>query len=257
MKRRNTLFLAVAPLVLLVAGCGGGGDDSLDDRLDLADPKVRLIHAVPGAPPVSLFRNDVAQAADVTALAYKGASRYFDVGTNIDRWDVRTATTPALPVGTSTFDAGRGTKYTLVAVANSATQTEVVTIADPYNKTLGSNNARIRVFNAAYNAAPVDVYLTARGTSVTTVAPTLFNIGFKQAQPGTFNDSIEVEGGSYQLSLAVAGTKNVVFSTPLDIARNADLLFTAVPGSLTPNDVKLLLVRSDEGAPATELSNRP
>ena len=106
MKRRNTLLLAVAPLVLLLAGCGGGGDDSLDDRLDLADPKVRLIHAVPGAPPVSLFRNDVAQAADVTALAYKGASRYFDVSTNIDRWDVRTATTPALPVGTSTFGTG-------------------------------------------------------------------------------------------------------------------------------------------------------
>ena len=32
----------------------------LDDRLDLADPKVRLVHAVPLAPNVSLFRNDVA-----------------------------------------------------------------------------------------------------------------------------------------------------------------------------------------------------
>lgn len=256
MKRFRPFWMALAPLALFVAACGGG-DDSLDDRLDLADPKVRLIHAVPGAPPVSLFRNDVAQAADVTALPYKGASRYFDVTTNIDRWDVRTATTPALPVGSQTFDAGRGTKYTLVAVAAAGSLTEVVLISDPYNKTLGSDNARIRLFNAAFNATPVDVYLTARGASLAALSPTLPNVGYKQAQPASGNDSIEVEGGAYQLSLTRTGTKTVIFTAPVDLARNADWLLTAVPASTTADDMKVLVVKSDEGAPATELSNTP
>ena len=42
---------------MFVAACGGG-DDNLDDRLDIADPKVRLVHAVPGAPNVALYRDN-------------------------------------------------------------------------------------------------------------------------------------------------------------------------------------------------------
>jgi hypothetical protein len=57
-------LLAVLP-ALILAACGGS-DDSLDDRADIADPKVRLVHAVPGAPNVSLFRDGVAQGAEVT-----------------------------------------------------------------------------------------------------------------------------------------------------------------------------------------------
>jgi hypothetical protein len=48
-----------------------------------------------------------------------------------------------------------------------------------------------------------------------------------------------------------------VFNATVDLAKNADWLLTTVPGSLTPNDVKVLVVKSDEGAPATELTNTP
>ena len=47
--RRNLLALALLPAVLLAA-CGG--NDGIDDRLGTADPKVRLVHAVPAAPNV-------------------------------------------------------------------------------------------------------------------------------------------------------------------------------------------------------------
>ena len=66
-------LLALLP-VLLVAACGGG-DDSLDDRIGVADPKVRMVHAVPLAPSVSLFRNGVAQAGDVTTRSAARNSR--------------------------------------------------------------------------------------------------------------------------------------------------------------------------------------
>ena len=255
MKPIHKLMLALAP-TLLMAACGGG-DDSLDDRLDLADPKVRLVHAVPLAPNVTLFRNDLEISAEVTNVAYKGASRYFDIATSTERWDVRTATSPALTVGTVTLDGRRGTKYTFIAVPNAGSGTELATIADPYNKGITSDNARVRVFNASFNAANLDVYITTPGADLATATPRFAAVGYKAAVPATGQDSIEFEGATYQLRLTTAGTKTVVFNATVDLAKNADWLLTTVPGSLTPNDVKVLVVKSDEGAPATELTNTP
>jgi hypothetical protein len=247
--------LALAPSLLLAA-CGGG-DDSLDDRLDLADPKVRMVHAVPLAPNVTLFRNDLAISAEVTDMPYKSASRYFDVATSTDRWDVRTATSPALPVGSESLDARRGTKYTFVAVPNAGSLTELSLIADPYNKGITSDNARVRMFNASFNAANLDVYLTAPGADLAAATPTFAAAAYKQAVPASGSDSIELEGANYQLRLTTAGTKTVVFNATVDLAKNADWLLATVPGSLAPNDIKLLVIQSDEGAPATELANTP
>lgn len=64
--------MALVP-ALFLAACGGGNDDDLDDRLDLAAPKVRLLQAVPLAPDVSLYRNDAA-VGGATDLAYKEAT---------------------------------------------------------------------------------------------------------------------------------------------------------------------------------------
>ena len=255
MKPTTKLLLALAP-VLMIAACGGG-DDSLDDRLGLADPKVRMVHAVPLAPNVSLFRNAQAQAADVTNLAYKGASKYFDVETGTAQWDVLTATTPALPVGGVSFDAQRGKKFTLMAVPNAGTVTEVALIVDPYNKGIVSDNARVRVFNASVNAQAVDVYLTPTTTDIATVPPTFGAVGYKQAVPSSGADSLEVEGGDYRLRYTTSGTKTVIFNASVTLAKNADWLLTSVPGSLTPNDVKVLVIKSDEGVPALELPNTP
>lgn len=254
MKPLNRLLLAIVP-ALLLAACGGG-DDSLDDRLDIADPKVRVLHAVPLAPAVTLFRNDVA-VAGATDLDYKDATNYFDVSTATQKWDVRTTGSPALTVGSATFDARRGNKYTLVAVPDAGSITEVVLIDDPYNKSVASDNARVRVFNAAFNAASLDVYLTAPGADLATATPTFAAVGYKTALPVSGSDSVQLEGGSYQLRMTTAGTKSIVFNAPVTLAKNADWLLVPVPGSVTPNDAKVLVVQSDSSTPATELSTTP
>ena len=256
MHPSRKLLAAMAPIFLLAA-CGGSSDDDLDDRLGLADPKVRLVHAVPLAPNVSLFRDDAAQGGDVTNMAYKGASNYFDVPTANARWDVRTATSPALAVGSASFDADRGHKYTLLAVPDAGSVTEVVLINDPYNKDVVSDNARVRMFNGSFNASSIDVYLTAPGVDLATVAPNFSAVAYKQSAPVSGADSGELEGAVYSLRLTTAGTKNVIFTSPIDLPKNTDMLMTSVPGSLTPGDVKVLVIRSDEGVPATELGNTP
>jgi len=254
MNKRQLLTLALLPALL--AACGGG-DDSFDDRADIADPKVRLVHAIPGAPNVSLFRDGLAQASGVTNMPYKGASDYFDTEGSVHFWEVRTATTPPVTVGSQQFETHTGNRYTLVAVPGGGSLTEVVLIADPYNKSIVSNDARVRVFNAAPNTAGVDVYITAPAVDIAAVAPNLAGAGYKQAVPASTDDSIDLEGGNYTLRLTAAGTKTVIFTAPVTLTQNADWLLIPVPASATPGDVRVLVIQPSASAPSIELLNQP
>jgi hypothetical protein len=254
MNKRQLLALTLIPTLL--AACGGS-DDSFDDRADIADPKMRLIHAIPGGLNVTLFRDNQTQGAEVTNMAYKGASNYFDTGRGTHTWDVRTTTTPAVTVGTQTFETHQGNKYTLIAVPDAGSATEVQLIADPFNKSIVSDDARVRVFSAAFNAGNFDVYLTAPAANIANVAPMMTSVAFKQAAPVSGADSIDIEGGSYVLRLTPAGSKTPFFTAPVTIPQNADWLLVPVPGSVTPRDVRVLAIQSDNGAPATELTNQP
>lgn len=241
---------------MFLTACGGD-DDDLDDRLDIADPKVRFVHAVPGPVAVSLYRNDAKQS-DVTGATYLFASRYFDVATGNATWAVKTETNPTVDVGSLAFDSRRGDKYTIIALPGS-TAVDLLFIEDPYNKGLVSDKARVRVVNASFNAGTIDVYLTPATTDINTVSPTFGPIEYKSSSPGSGADSREVDGGSFVLRVTPTGTKTVIFSKTVQIDNNADWLLTTIPdegvGAVTPNDIRVLLVRGDDqnSLPATEL----
>ena len=193
-KALRFLLLAAASASLLAA-CGGSDDDSLDDRADIADPKVRFVHAVPGAPNVTLQRNGVAETA-ATDVAYKYGSQYYDVATENYTFSLRTASGNT-ELATSNFSADRGNKYTVVALPTDS-GAELVTIRDPYNKSLTSDEARVRVLNAAANAAPFDVYITDAAIDLATATPRLANLGFKQVAPNSGDDSVEIAPAAYR-----------------------------------------------------------
>lgn len=160
MKLVHKLLLACLPLGALAA-CGGG---DTADRLDVADPVVRFVHAAPIAPNVTLYRDTVAQP-DATNVAYQFASNYFDVDMGVADWSVKTAA-GGIDVGAVSIDPLRGTKYTVVAYTTSATANAVALISDPYNKPLTSDSAHLRLMNASFNAANVDVYMNTPGTDI-------------------------------------------------------------------------------------------
>ena len=255
MNKRQLLALAVIPAML--AACGGN-DDNFDDRADIADPKVRLVHAVPGGPNISLFRDDQAQAADVTNMPYKGASNYFDTDRGTHTWEVRTATNPAVSLGSQTFETRTGNRFTLIAVPNSGSVTEVVMISDPYNKSITSDDARVRVFNAAFNTRRTSTSTSPRPPPTSPASGRRWVASaYKQAVPASGADSIDIEGGNYTLRLTAPGTKTVLFTAPIARAGERRLAAGAGAGSVTPGDVRVLVVQSDMGAPATELTNQP
>lgn len=243
------LLLAMAPIAL-VSACGGGdGDDGLSDRLDIADPKVRFIDAVPLSPNLTLYRGDVAQP-DATNVGYKFASKYYDVDSSQATWSVKT-TTGNITVGSFDLNPSRGNKYTIVALPGS-TASDLAVIRDPYNKSLTSDKAHVRVLNASFNQADVDVYLTPASTDLATTSPTFAGVAYKAAVPATDNDSLEFNGGAYQLRITAKNSKTVIFTAPVTVGNNADWLVLTLPDLTAPGGVKVLLAKSDDDGKTTE-----
>ena len=231
MNPLHNLLLACVPVLGLTA-CGGG---DTADRLDLANPAVRFVHASPSAPNLTLYRNAAAQP-DATNVAYKFAANYADVDTSAADWSVKTAL-GAAPVGAVAIDPVRGNKYTIVTLAASIIDSSVTLIIDPYNKPLPSDSTRLRLMNAAYNAASVDVYMNAPGTDIAAagVNPLIAATAFKTAGPASGSDSVSIPAGTYQLTITTAGTKTALFKGPLSFGTNKDILLLSVPGDILPN----------------------
>lgn len=253
MKTLRKILLACAPLMLLAA-CGGG-DDSVDDRLSLADPKVRFVHAYEGGPAVGLYRNG-GTIGGVDGVNYRFASNYFDVSSTAADYSVRT-TTGGVQLSTQNLNPHQGDKYTFLAYAGAGGVPSVLFIEDPYNKSLTSNKARVRVVNASNNATAVDVYLTAPTTDINTVSPNYGAVALGSAVPGSGSDSVEFDANNYQLRITTAGTKTVIFNAPLNLAQNADVLLVTEPSGVLANQIKVLAVTADSGTTAPELLTTP
>ena len=237
MKLIHKLALACIPLAAL-AGCGGG---DTEDRLDVADPAVRFVDVAQAAGPVTLYRGTVAQS-DATNASFGFASNYFDVDTSTADWSVRTSA-GAVPLGTVTINPQRGTKYTIVALGTSAVASGAYLITDPYNKPLSSDSTHFRLMNASYNVGSVDIYMNAPGTDITaaSVNPLVAGTAANTSGPAPGQDSVDIPGGTYQLSVTAAGTKTVLFRGQVSFSGNRDLLLLTVPGTTSPTAIRVLL----------------
>jgi Domain of unknown function (DUF4397) len=222
MNHLRKLLFVCAPLVGLAA-CGGS---DTADRLDVADPTVRFVHASPIAPNVTLYRGVDAES-DAINVPYQFASNYFDVSMGISDWSVKTAS-GAVNVGTVSIDPVRGDKYTIVALPASSTDSSAYLITDPYNRSLNGDNAYVRVMNVSATA-------------------------YKTAGPASGGDSAAIQGGTYQVTVTQAGTKTVLFNGQLSIGNSKDVLLLTVPDTVLPGAIKVL-VKTEGTAGATELA---
>ena len=248
MKRIHQLLLACIP-VLGLAACGGS---DTQDRLDVADPVVRFVHASPIAPNLTLYRAEVAQP-DATNVPYKFASDYFDVDLGNNDWLVKTAT-GGLTIGTVPIDPVRGNRYTIVALPSSSTESSTYLIVDPYNKPLGSNSTHLRIMNASFNAANIDLYMTGAGADITppTAMPLIAATAYKTSGPASGSDSVDIPGGNWQVTITTAGTKTILFKGQVTFDDNKDVLLVTVPDTVTPGAIKTLM-KIEGTAGATEV----
>lgn len=94
---------------------------------------------------------------------------------------------------------------TVFAVKSGATVGTVVITDD--NSAPATDMVKLRVVHLAPSAGNVDVYVTAPGADISTIAPT-----FADVVPGTASGYLETAKGAYQVRLTTAGTKTVVLS---------------------------------------------
>jgi hypothetical protein len=255
MKPVLKLLLACAPMVF-IAACGGGND--LEDRLDVADPTVRFVHASPLAPNVTLYRANVAHK-DATG-PYLTASNYEYTSTAAADWSIKTTAGNVQVGDTINVDPQRGNKYTFVALPTTASENNLYVIRDPYNKPLTSESTKLRVMNASFNAGTIDVYMTA-GTDadISTAAPLIAATAYKTAGPASGNDSVDIPGNnaatnpSYQVRVFATGTRiNPLFSGRLTFGNNQDVLLLTVP-DFANGGIKVL-VKVEGTLAATEIA---
>jgi hypothetical protein len=255
-------FLKALALVLtssaLLAACGGG---DTEDRLNVRDPVVRFIHAVPSGTNMTFFRGDSAQS-DATNVPYKFVSEYYDVSNASATWSARPANATSTVLAQLDVNPSQGNRYTFVALPAATTSgVALVAIRDPYSKGLLTDKARVRLLHADPLAPAVDVYLMQPNASLAVTSPTISNLSYANASPADGNDSMEIDGGTYRLVLTLAGTKTVLFNAnTVSIANNADWLLMPIPGpSNTPADIRVLVAQGndDQDGMTVELVSAP
>ena len=76
------------------------------------------------------------------------------------------------------------------------------------NSAPASGNFTIRIVNASPNLGPADLYIVTPGTALTTVSPTLTNLGF-----GSTTSYQSLTAGNYEIELTSVGEKFAVVDT--------------------------------------------
>ena len=178
-------FCAVAFCLVLIAGCGGGGQT-----------RFRMMNAVPDETNLELLVNGTSVANNV---AYGTSNGYQKVKSGSQQVVIEpSGSTSALLTQSVTFTSGTDTT---VIASNFSSSIQALVLADD-NTAPASGDFKIRIVNSAPGLGPADVYIVTPATDLNTVSPTLSNLGFDSA-----SGYQSLTAGSYEIVLTPAGQK--------------------------------------------------
>ncbi|MES1265782.1 MAG: DUF4397 domain-containing protein, partial [Variovorax sp.] len=82
--------------------------------------------------------------------------------------------------------------------------------------------------------------------------PLIAATAYKTSGPASGSDSVDIPGGTWQVTITTAGTKTVLFKGQVSFDANKDVLLLTVPDTVTPGAIKTL-VKIEGTAGATEV----
>ncbi len=219
-----------APIILFVQA----GQASFE-ILDAATPAdVRVVHAVPDAPPVDVYVNDAAAANPpaIAGLPYAGAALGPDSYVSLTAGTNNVLVTAAgnagvVAIPATDLDLVAGQQYTVYATGLLADG--IVPFITEDDDRPVATEARVRIIHLSPSAGPVDIYVTAPMTDITNIDPTFSGVELRQE-----TGYVELAGGSYDVTVTVAGTKTAAIG-PATITLSDGGVYTAAARDPDPN----------------------
>jgi hypothetical protein len=222
-----------APISLVVQD--GSGSSEILDAETPAD--LRVVHASADAPAVDVVVNDDFANPLVSDLAFPDFTAFLSVPPDSYNVKVTDAATQSVVPIDADVDLEAGVRYTILAVGNLAALEPLVATDDPRPI---ATQAKVRIIHASPTAQDVDIYVTAPGTGINTVAPTLAAVPFK-ANTGF----LALAAGSYDVTVTPAGTKNAAIG-PATITVVNGGVYTAIARDEVGGGTPLGLILMDD-----------
>lgn len=204
------------------------------------DARVRVIHAVPGAP---AFDIAIDGAVVLPGTGFRGVSEYYALEPGTHDIELREVGADAVVLA-GTIDVAEGSAYTVAAIGMPDAMSIKAYQDDP-EPVAGS--ARLRFINLAPGSPSLDIVVVAAGEEG--VAPATWVAGLAFPDSGPYD---EFPDGTFSIRALAAGTPNVV-GTAEDVRLAAGSTYTAFALGLAGADVPAdqafgILVTTDETA---------
>jgi hypothetical protein len=191
--RLTSLYVCILGLgtISLLVGCGSGGNT-----------RFRLMNAVPDESSLNVLVDSNSVSSN---LAYGTSTGYLSEKSGSHQIGIE-------PSGSSTtllqqsISFASGSDTTVISFNFSSSIANLVLTDN--NSAPASGDFSIRLINASPNLGPADVYIVTPGTPLTTVSPTISNLGFGVTAPYQ-----SLAAANYEIELTSVGQKFAVVDT--------------------------------------------
>lgn len=208
----GALLLSLTPLAL--SGCGGSS---------IPYGAARVIHASSQAPNVDVT---FGHAILAEGLPFGNAVGYVPVaaGTGMPL-NIYAAGQDGIPVLTANSDLAANAVVSVFALGQVSNLTPVVYAEDGIVDAAApsSGSVKLRVVHGSYVAGPVDVYVTAPGTTLSASSvPTLSNFTFR-----AITKYLTIPAGAYEVQVTAHGSLTPAITVP-SVTLTSGQLYTAI-----------------------------
>lgn len=219
---------AVAGMVALVSGCGGGGSDSGSG----GSAEIRLLNATNGFASLDLKVDDKAVNSGV---AYAAAGAFTSIGATSSA----TIQAAGTSISSRSLSLAAGVKHTLIAYGRTSPLPTALILREDFAAPTAGNTL-LNVLNAAPDAGALNVYLTAACTdSLDNASPFTVPVA-----PGAGSGYVTATAGTYCIRVTNANDRNdlrlSIPSVSLPSLQVANLILSQSTGGLLVNGILLV-----------------